>query len=242
MIEALFSWLTDALGDNLLLSMMAAFGWGVLSVVLSPCHLAGIPLVIGYISRNGLIKGRSAVALASSFALGTLVTVAGIGLVTVWLGRMAGDTGPWGTVVVSGVFIAMGLYLMDLLKLNWPSIHLSDEQKGGLTGAFALGLIFGIGLGPCTFAFFAPVLGAVFSLSAENQLLATLLVLAFAFGHVLVVALAGSMTTLVQRYLDWSGKSSLMLYVKRGCGAVVFVCGLYSLVAPLLLPLLARQP
>jgi len=56
MTEGLFSWLAGALGDTLLLSMIAAFGWGVLSVVLSPCHLAGIPLVIGYISRNGQVK------------------------------------------------------------------------------------------------------------------------------------------------------------------------------------------
>jgi cytochrome c-type biogenesis protein len=234
MTEALFTWLTGALGDNHLFSIIAAFAWGVLSVVLSPCHLAGIPLVIGYISRNGKVKGRSAVALAGSFALGTLLTVAGIGLVTVLLGRMAGDTGQWGTYLVSGVFIVMGLYLMDILRLHWPAIRLSDEQKGGLTGAFALGLVFGIGLGPCTFAFFAPVLGTVFSLSAENRFLATLLVFAFAFGHVLVVALAGSMTSLVQRYLDWTGKSSSMLFFKRFCGAIVFAYGGYSLFASLL--------
>jgi cytochrome c-type biogenesis protein len=234
MTEGLFSWLAGALGDTLLLSMIAAFGWGVLSVVLSPCHLAGIPLVIGYISLNGQDRRRGAVTLAGSFALGTLVTVAGIGLVTVLLGKMAGDTGRWGTYLVSGVFIVMGLYLMDLLRLNWPAIRLSDEQKGGLRGSFILGMVFGIGLGPCTFAFFAPVLGAVFSLSSENRLFATLLVFAFAFGHVLVVALAGSMTSLVQRYLDWTGKSSSMLYVKRFCGAVVFGYGVFSLVAPML--------
>lgn len=234
MNEGLFSWLTGALGDNQLLSLIAAFGWGVLSVVLSPCHLAGIPLVIGYISRNGQIRGRNAVALAGSFALGTLVTVAGIGIVTVMLGRMAGDTGQWGTYLVSVIFIVMGLYLMDLLRLNWPAIRLSDEQKGGLAGAFILGLVFGIGLGPCTFAFFAPVLGAVFSLAPDNQALAILLVVAFAIGHVLVVALAGSLAKLVQRYLDWTGKSSLMHYVRRLCGAVVFAYGLFSLIVTLL--------
>jgi cytochrome c-type biogenesis protein len=233
MTEALFTWLTGALGDNQLLSMTASFGWGVLSVLLSPCHLAGIPLVIGYISRNGQIRDRSAVALAGTFALGTLVTVAGIGLITVMLGRMAGDTGRWGTYLVSGVFIVMGLYLMDIVRLNWPAVRLSDEQKGGLTGAFMLGLVFGLGLGPCTFAFFAPVLGAVFSLSADNRVFAALLVLAFAFGHVLVVAMAGSMTSLVQRYLDWTGKSSFMLYVKRFCGMVVFAYGVLSLAAPM---------
>lgn len=229
MIEALFSWLSEALGGSMLLASLAAFGWGLLSVLLSPCHLAGIPLVIGYISRYGKVKKRSAVALAGSFAIGTLVTVAGIGLVTVQLGRMAGDTGGWGDYPVSILFIVMGLYLMDLLRLNWSGIRFSDEQQGGLGGAFVLGLLFGIGLGPCTFAFFAPILGAVFSVAATNQLLAILLVLAFAFGHVLVVALAGSMTSLVQRYLDWSGKSSLMLYLKRLCGVIVFGYGTLTL-------------
>lgn len=234
MTDGLFSWLSGALGVNLPLSITAAFVWGLLSVLLSPCHLAGIPLVIGYISRFGQIRERSAVALAVMFALGTLFTVAGIGLVTVSLGRMAGDTGRWGTLVVSGVFVVMGMYLMDLLRVDWPAVRYSDKQRGGLMGAFTLGLVFGLGLGPCTFAFFAPVLGAVFSLSSVNRLFATLLVLAFAFGHVLVVALAGSLTSLVQRYLDWTGKSSVMSYFKRFCGATVFGYGVYTLVASML--------
>jgi len=46
--------LFDALSRMLLastwLALVGAFLWGVASVLLSPCHLAGIPLVVGFLS------------------------------------------------------------------------------------------------------------------------------------------------------------------------------------------------
>ena len=44
MIDHLFTNLTVALSGNFALALMAAFGWGVLSILLSPCHLSSIPL------------------------------------------------------------------------------------------------------------------------------------------------------------------------------------------------------
>ena len=227
MLDSLFSGLTLALSQRYLVALAASFAWGILSVLLSPCHLSGIPLVIGYISSHGRIKVQRTVLLSLLFASGSLCTIAALGLLTASMGRMLGDTGEWGSFVLAGVFLLMGLYLLDAIKLNWKGIALADEQRGGLWGAFLLGLLFGIGLGPCTFAFLAPVLGVVFSLSSESWLKAVLLVASFGMGHAAVIALAGSMTNLVQKYLDWSGKSGVMVYVKRFFGLIVFLVGLW---------------
>jgi len=229
MLDSLFSGLTQALSQSYLVAFFASFAWGILSVLLSPCHLSGIPLVIGYISSHGRIKVQRTVLLSLLFASGSLCTIAGLGLLTASMGRMLGDTGEWGSFVLAGVFLLMGLYLLDAIKLSWKGIVLADEQRGGLWGAFLLGLLFGIGLGPCTFAFLAPVLAVVFSLSSESWLKAVLLVAAFGMGHAAVIALAGSMTNLVQKYLDWSGKSGVMVYVKRFFGLVVLLVGVYFL-------------
>lgn len=233
MIDALFEWLSIALEGSMLLAISAAFGWGILSVLLSPCHLAGIPLIIGYISQHSHTTSRKATTLAFTFALGSLVSVTAIGLITVWAGSIAGDTGNWGNYLLGTLFLVMGLFLMDLLPKTWNNLRPSEKQQGGLTGALTLGLIMGIALGPCTFAFFAPVLGTVFAIATHNQPLAIIMVSAFAFGHILVVAIAGSTTSLVQRYLDWSGKSSLIPNIKRLCGAIVFCFGLYTLISTL---------
>ena len=56
MIEELFSSLTTAMSGSFYPALLASFGWGILSILLSPCHLSSIPLVIGYISSQGQIK------------------------------------------------------------------------------------------------------------------------------------------------------------------------------------------
>lgn len=227
MLETLFSELTIAAGQSFRIALFASFFWGILSVLLSPCHLSGIPLIIGYISSHGRIKVKRTVVLSLLFASGSLFTIAVIGVITASMGRMLGVTGVWGSYVIAGVFILMGLYLMDLIHLKWKGIPLADEQRGGLWGAFVLGLLFGIGLGPCTFAFLAPVLGAVFSIAAKSWLKAVLLIAAFGTGHAAVIAVAGSMTNVVQYYLTWSGKSGAMVYVKRSFGVILVFFGLY---------------
>jgi len=231
MLESLFSALTLALSQSYLVALVASFAWGILSVLLSPCHLSAIPLVIGYISSHGRVKVQRTVSLSLLFASGSLCTIAIIGVITASMGRMLGDTGDWGNFVIAAVFLLMGLYLMEVVTLNWRGIALPEEQRGGLGGAFLLGILFGIGLGPCTFAFLAPVLGVVFALASGNWLKAVLLIGAFGIGHAAVIAVAGSMTSLVQHYLDWAGKSSAMRSVKQGAGVVLFVVGLSFLYA-----------
>jgi cytochrome c-type biogenesis protein len=227
MIETLFTELAKALAGNFLLAFLASFGWGVLSVLLSPCHLTSIPLVIGYISSHGRVKVKRSLFLSLIFAVGILLTIALIGVITASMGRMLGDIGNWGAYLLTLVFILMGLYLMDVIRWNWNGLSISDEQRGGLWGAFVLGLVFGVGLGPCTFAFLAPVLGIVFQTSSQNWLKALLLIGSFGIGHSAVIVVAGSLTNVVQRYLNWSGKTNAMIYVKRVAGAFVFSGGLY---------------
>ncbi|NTW50672.1 MAG: cytochrome C biogenesis protein [Chlorobiales bacterium] len=227
MIEALFTELAKALGGSFWLAFLASFGWGILSILLSPCHLTSIPLVIGYISVHGRVKTNRSFLLSLVFAVGILLTIALIGLITASMGRMLGDIGNWGAYLVAAVFILMGLYLMDVIRWNWDGLSISDEQRGGLWGAFVLGLVFGVGLGPCTFAFLAPVLGVVFQMASESWLNAVLLIGAFGIGHSVVIVVAGSLASAVQRYLNWIGKNSTMVYVKRTAGALVFVGGLY---------------
>ena len=207
MIDQLFTNLTIALSGNFSLALMAAFGWGVLSILLSPCHLSSIPLVIGYISSQGQIKVKRSFYLALTFAMGILITIAAIGLITASMGRLMGDVGVWGKWFVAVIFILIGLYLMDIIRWDWNSFNIGNKKRGGLWGAFVLGLIFGIGLGPCTFAFLAPVLGIVFQTATENWLKAVILISAFGIGHCAVIVFAGSLTNLVQRYLNWTEES-----------------------------------
>ncbi len=227
MIEEIFTKLTLALSGSFSLALAAALGWGVLSILLSPCHLSSIPLVIGYISSQGQIKVKRSFYLALVFAVGILITIAIIGVITASMGRLLGDVGQWGNYLVAVVFILIGLYLMDIIRWDWTGLQIGKNKRGGLWGAFVLGLIFGIGLGPCTFAFLAPVLGVVFQTSSDNLLKAILLITAFGLGHCAVIVAAGSLTNLVQKYLNWTEDSKAIIYIKRVAGAIVVFAGFY---------------
>lgn len=228
MLVQIFTWLNNTLPGTPAIAVSGALIWGILSIVLSPCHLASIPLIVGFIDEQGRISTKRAFWIATLFSLGILITIALIGLITGLLGRIAGDVGPWGNYLVAAVFVIVGLHLLDVIPL--PFMGQAGQpafQKKGLVAAFFLGLIFGVAIGPCTFAFMAPVLGAAFRLGASNLPLATALVLAYAVGHVSVIILAGTFTEVVQHYLNWNEKSKGTVMVKRICGALVLLAGVY---------------
>lgn len=225
MIE-LFNTLTRAMSGSFEIALLAAFGWGILSILLSPCHLSSIPLVVGYISSQEKVTTRRSFHLAFTFAIGILITIAAIGLVTASMGRLMGDVGKAGNWIVAAVFFIVGLYLMDIITFSWGGPAFTTGKTGWI-GALLLGLIFGIGLGPCTFAYFAPVLGVVFGISSSSWMKAILLMAAFGIGHCAVIVGAGTLTQVVQRYLKWSSASKTTTYIRRIAGALVFLGGIY---------------
>lgn len=227
MIEELFTILYNAMMGSMWLAFFASFVWGILSILLSPCHLSSIPLVVGYIASQGKISVGRTFNISLVFSLGILVTIGLIGIITASLGRLMGDVGVYGNYFVAVIFFIVGLYLLDIIKIDWNSSGLRKTKKKGLLAALVLGLLFGIALGPCTFAYMAPVLGIVFQTAQTNYLIAFLYLLAFGVGHCSVIVGAGSLTGKVQKYLDWSEDSKVILWIKRVCGFLVILGGIY---------------
>jgi len=208
-----------------LAALAAAAVWGVLSVILSPCHLSSIPLIVGFISGQGRVSASRAFGTASLFAVGILITIAAIGIVTAAAGRMMGDVGRWGNYFVALIFFVVGLHLIGLAPMPWSGPSEVGVKRKGLLAALALGLIFGVALGPCTFAYMAPVLGVAFKSAGTNAFYAASLLLAYGFGHCAVIVAAGTSTELVQRYLNWNERSKGVKMVKQVCGALVILGG-----------------
>ena len=227
MLEQLFTSLYEAMNGAIWIALLTSFLWGILSILLSPCHLSSIPLVVGFISKQGKISVRRTFYISLIFSAGILITIALIGIITASLGRLMGDVGVYGNYFVATIFFLVGLYLLDIINIDWNSSGLKQTKVQGLLGALLLGLLFGIALGPCTFAYMAPVLGIVFQTAQTNLLLAIAFLLAFGIGHFSVIVGAGTLTGKVQKYLNWSDESKIILWVKRICGALVILGGVY---------------
>ena len=226
-MEQLFTWLSRAVEGSAGLALCAAFTWGVLSIVLSPCHLASIPLIVGFIGQQGRIATRRAFGISFLFALGILITIGVIGIITAAAGRMLGDVGRYGNYFVAVIFFVVGLYLLDAIRLPIPGAAQPGMKRKGLLAAFVLGLVFGVALGPCTFAYMAPMLAVTFKLSATNLSYGILLLLFYGMGHCAVIVVAGTFTEVVQHYLDWNEKSKGAVILKRVCGGLVLLGGVY---------------
>ena len=227
MLEQLLSSLSQAVSGAPLIALAAAAGWGVLSILLSPCHLASIPLIVGFIDGQGRMSTARAFVISNLFATGILVSIALIGLLTALAGRMLGDLGPWGNWLVAGIFFLFGLHLWGLIPMPWSGPAQVGMERKGLLAALILGLIFGIALGPCTFAFMGPVLGVAFAEANKSLLYAASLLLAYGIGHCAVIVFAGTFTEKVQRYLNWNEQSKGTLWLKRVCGLLVIAGGIW---------------
>ncbi|MBE3035948.1 MAG: cytochrome C biogenesis protein [Candidatus Atribacteria bacterium] len=228
MIRTIFEWLSNSMQSNLIIALTASLLWGMLSILLSPCHLASIPLIVAFIGEQGKMSTKRAFWLATSFSLGILTTIAIIGLITGLLGRMLGDIGSYGNYIVAIIFFIIGLHLLEIIQLpflgktNRPSF-----QKKGLLAAFGLGFIFGIALGPCTFAYMAPMLGIVFTVSTTRLYYGVLLLLFYGIGHCSVIIFAGTFTEIIQNYLNWNESSQGVGVVKKICGVLIILGGIY---------------
>jgi cytochrome c-type biogenesis protein len=226
-MEQIFTVLTHAVEGTPVIAMTAALAWGILSILLSPCHLASIPLIIGFIDQQGRMTTRRAFTISLLFALGILITIGVIGAVTAAAGRMMGDVGRWGNYGVAAIFLIVGLYLLEAIKLPLPNAAQPGMKSKGMLAAFVLGLVFGVALGPCTFAFMAPMLGVTFRLASTTLAYGFLLLLLYGMGHCGVIVLAGTFTEVVQRYLNWTETSKGSLILKKVCGILVLLGGLY---------------
>ena len=234
MLDQLFltvnGWMTGSIG----LALLGSFLWGMVSVLCSPCHMASIPLLIVYVAgQKEIVESRKAAMFAILFSLGLFLTIAMVGLLCALLGRMLGDVGPYWT-------IPMGLLLIwiayDMLGggMNRCSMTggrlLTKLRIKGATGAFILGLAYGVLSGSCTFGFIAPLLAII--TVQEKIVTGLLLITLFAAGHCLPIAVAGSSTAQIRKLIEHSAMLQAGGWFRRGAGVLIGALGIYFIIRP----------
>jgi cytochrome c-type biogenesis protein len=117
--------------------------------------------------------------------------------------------------------------LVDVIPMPFTGPGQVGMKRKGLLAAFLLGLVFGVALGPCTFAYMAPMLAVTFKLADANLPYGITLLLVYGVGHCSIIVLAGTFTEVVQHYLNWNEKSKGAVVLKRICGVLVLLGGVY---------------
>jgi cytochrome c-type biogenesis protein len=227
----------EQFANSLVSTQLTHLSWVSIAVIflaglltsLTPCMLSMLPITIGYIGGYQA-KGRISAAIQSSwFSLGLATTLAGLGIVAASLGKVYGRVGLGLPIIVSVVAIVMGLNLLEILPLQFPSLGATDwiaeELPDGLR-SYLLGLTFGLVASPCS----TPVLATLLAWVANTQdlILGGGLLLSYTGGYVAPLIVAGTFTASIKKLLElrrWSG------WINPVSGALLLGFGVFSLLS-----------
>lgn len=227
---------SETLGQVLQARPILAYGASYLGGVIataSPCILASIPLVIGYVGGYAGDSKKQAFIYSFTFVVGLALVMSILGAMAALMGTLFGDVGTYWYLVVAVILMVMGLQLAGIIKLNLGGeTQRFLPRRTGLIGALILGALFGLVLSPCA----SPVLAVILALVAfqGKVVYGSTLLFAYALGQGTLIILAGTFTGVINNFLQSRGaKAGAVLQQVAGCliffvGAYIFFQGMRS--------------
>jgi cytochrome c-type biogenesis protein len=227
LIQQLLSNAGEYVHTNPWLALVAVFLGGVLTAT-NPCVLAMIPLMMGFVAgrrEQGAGPWR-AFGYSLTFVLGLDVMFAAMGVLATLAGRLYGDvSGAWRWIAV-GVCVAMGLHLMEVVRIPIPGLTRFQPKGGGFAGALLLGLLFGLVSLPCAGPILIVLLTYLAS-SGASMAWGALLLLVYGLGHGVLVIAAGTSIGFARKMLTSRGLHTTTAWLRRGAGLAIALVGLY---------------
>lgn len=179
---------------------LGALGAGVLTS-LAPCSLLSVPLLVA--SAVGLSKdvdaqnkARFTLIFSSVFAFGVLISFSILAYMVAKLGLFFSIAPTWAYFLAGLLALAFGLYSLGYLGEVDKTKMFTKLLKLKFIGVFLVGIIFGLVSTPCASA---PLVAIISLASSLGSIEAYLLVLVFAFGHSVLLLVAGASVGFTQK-------------------------------------------
>ena len=206
------------------LAFLAVFVGGLISAA-SPCVLAAIPLIIGYVGGYSGGDKKKAAIYSLVFILGLSITFTLLGAAASVVGKFLSFAGQWLYIGLAVIAVTMGLQLMGLISIPLPFQKTHQVKSRGLWGAFLLGLLTGTVSSPCA----TPVLAVILAyVSTQGDILyGGSLLFVYAVGHCALIFVAGLSIGLTESLVSSKGVKNFSLYSKRFSGAILVAIGIY---------------
>jgi cytochrome c biogenesis protein CcdA len=223
-MESLFNNMQHIIQNQQGMAFLAAFVAGLVSAA-SPCVLAAIPLIIGYVGGYSEGNKRKAAVYSLVFILGLSITFTLLGAAASAMGAFLGFMGRWLYVGLAVIAVLMGLQLMGILSIPLPFQKTRTVKSKGLWGAFLLGLLTGTVSSPCA----TPVLAVILAYASAqgNIFYGGTLLFAYAIGHCALIFVAGLSVGLTESIVSSQGVKNFSLYSKKLSGCLLALAGLY---------------
>ena len=176
--------------------LIISFLGGILASI-SPCSLAMLPLIIGYVGGYSKETPYKTFLQLCCFILGTAIVFTIIGIICAITGNVfASAMGGYFTLLVASLLLVMGLKLLEVLDFEPPTIIKSmpvNSTNSIFLYPILLGITFALAGTPCS----TPILAGIMAFAAigKNTLLAILMLFLFALGQGVILILAGLFTS-----------------------------------------------
>lgn len=174
---------------------------GGLIASISPCSLAMLPIVIGYIGGFNENDNKNTLLQLTSFVIGSAIVFSIIGILCAVTGKVfISIAGGYFLIFIASLLLAMGLHLLGLLEINLPTLISkipSNSNNSKYLYPMLLGALFAIGGTPCS----TPILAGIMSFATitNNILISLLMLFMFALGEGVILVFAGMFTNLIKQ-------------------------------------------
>lgn len=218
--------------ENSSVPVITAFILGLLTAV-SPCPLATNITAIGFIGKD--IENRHRIFINGLlYTLGRILTYTVLGFILIPILREGASmfsvqkaVSKYGEILIAPLLIVIGIYMLDLIKLNIPKISVNGEyvkkRTKGSWGALFLGILFSLAFCPSSGIFFFGMLIPLSAAEAGGYLLPVVYAIATGLPVILVawvlaysVAGLGKFYNRIQAFEKWFRKIVAILFIAVG--------------------------
>ncbi len=206
--------------------------WSVFALVfalgivtsLSPCVLSVLPILVGYIGSQ-TEKGRArGFMLSLQFVVGMAITLTILAVIASAFGQIFQQAGKAWYFVLAAVAIVMGLNLLGVIPLRFPTLTTMPVFRRSFLGTVLMGMAFGLIMSPCT----TPVLAVLLTYAAArgDVVYSMGLLFFYGLGHGLILLAAGTFTSVLTTIPALRSKTG---FINTASGILLILEGLYLL-------------
>ena len=215
--------LTQHSGVALLLLFLAGLG-----LAFTPCVLPMLPIVANIVARQHRPSAKKGLLLTGSYGLGVATSYGILGAVVALFGQSLGILNwlqnPVILLVFAGLFILLGLYMLDVIRWQLPHAirvkfqkisQIGENRLGSLSGSYLTGLFSALVVSPCVSAPLAGALAGVAALGDPVMGFAALFLLGLGLSTPLIL-LGATQGNFMPKAGEW------MNWVKTSFGLLLF--------------------
>lgn len=207
----------SASGQFQLIFIAISFFGGLLASI-SPCSLAMLPVVIGYIGGYGDNDNKKIFWQLMSFILGSAIVFSVIGVICAITGQVFKSfAGDYFILLIASLLFALGLNLIGILDLNFPTLVNKipqNQNNSKFIYPLILGAIFAIAGTPCSTPILAGIMG--FASITNSIILSIIMLFAFALGQGVILVVAGMFTNIIKKFGNIVSASEIMIKTSGG--------------------------